>query len=42
MPNDIHMDAHIIYFHLFKCVYNLGPRAFNMLQVPPHLHPTLH
>jgi len=42
MPNDIHMDPYIIYFHLFKCVDNLGPRAVNMLQVPPHLHPTLH
>jgi len=39
------MDAHIfcdvIVVHLFKCIFNLGPRAVFMLQVPPRLNPAL-
>jgi len=26
---------------LFKCVFNLGPRAFDMLQAPRHLNSAL-
>ena len=36
MPNGTHMVAHKIYdltfVHLLKCIFTLGPRAFNMLQ----------
>ena len=36
MPNDSHMDAHRIYdltvVHLFKCIFDIGPRTVNMLQ----------
>jgi len=46
MPNDNHMDAHIIYnltvVVLFKCIFNLGPRAVNMLQAPRYLNPAEH
>jgi len=35
------MDAHSIYdlivIHLFKCIFNLGTRAFDMLQAPRYL-----
>jgi len=35
MPNGSHMDAQRIYdfrdVHLFKCIFNLGPRSVNML-----------
>jgi len=38
MPNGSYMDTHRIYdltyVHLFKCIFNLGPRAINMLQSP--------
>jgi len=39
------MDAHRIYdltvVHLFKCIFNLGPRAVNMLRAPRYLNPAL-
>ena len=37
-----HMDARKVYdltavhSYKIKCIYNLGPRAVNMLQDPPH------
>jgi len=45
MPNGSHMDGHRIYdltaVCLFKCIFNLGPRALGMLQAPRYLHPAL-
>jgi len=39
------MDAHRIYdltvIHFFKCIFNLGPRAINMLRAPRYLNPAL-
>jgi len=39
------MHAHKIYdltvVHLFKCIFKLGPRAVNMLQVLGYLNPAL-
>jgi len=37
------MDAHIIYdLTMFKCNFNLGPRAVYMLQAPRHFNPALY
>ena len=45
MHSGSHMDTHRIYdltvVHLFKCIFNLGPRALHMLQAPRHLNPAL-
>jgi len=45
MLNGSHMDLHIIYHltvvHLFEWIFNLGPRAVNMLQAPHYLNPAL-
>ena len=45
MPNGSHMDGHVIYdlrvVHLFKCMFELGPRAVNLLQAPRSLNPAL-
>jgi len=45
MPNGIHTDAYGNYdltvVHLFKCVFNLGPRAVNILQALRYLNPAL-
>jgi len=45
MPNGSDMDTHRIYdltvVHLFKCIFDLGPRAINMLQAPRYLNPEL-
>jgi len=39
------MDVYKIYdltvVNLFKCVFNLGPRTVNMLQVPRCLNPAV-
>ena len=39
------MDAHIIYILtvvlMFKCILNLGLRAFNVFQVQRYLNPAL-
>jgi len=45
MLNGSHMDAHRIYdltvVHLFKCIFNLGPRAVDMLRALRYLNPVL-
>jgi len=45
MLNGSHMDTHKIYdltvVHLFSCIFNLRPRAVNMLQSPRYLYPAL-
>ena len=45
MLNGSHMDAHRIYdltvVHLFKCIFNLGPRAVDMLRALRYLNPAL-
>jgi len=46
MPNGSHMDAHRIYdltvVHLFKCIFDLGPRALNMQKAPRYRNAVLH
>ena len=39
VPNGSHMGYHEIYD--FKCIFNLEPRAVNMLQASRHLNPAL-
>jgi len=45
MRNGSDMDAHRIcdltVVRLFKCIFNLGPYAVNMLQTPRYLNPAL-
>jgi len=45
MPIGGHMGTHKIYdltvVHLFKCIFDLGPRAVNMLQAPRYLNQEL-
>jgi len=45
MRNVNHMDVHKIYdltvVRLFRCIFNLGPRAPNVLQAPRYLNPAL-
>jgi len=31
----------LIVVHLFKCIFNLGPRVVDMLQAPRYLNPAL-
>jgi len=35
-------DLTVVHFHLFKCIFKLGPRGVNMLQAPRYLNPALH
>jgi len=39
------MDAHIFcdltVVRLFKCIFNLGPRAVYMVRAPRHVNPAL-
>jgi len=46
VPIGSHMDVHRIYdkscYHLFKCIFNLGPRTVNMLQAAHYLNPALY
>jgi len=45
MPDGTRVDARRIYdfkvVHLFKCSFNLGPRAVNIFQAPRYLNPAL-
>jgi len=36
------LPAHIVILQVLRCLFNLGPRALEMLQAPCYLNPALH
>jgi len=38
---DVHRICDLTVVHLFKCIFNLGPRADRMLRAPRYLNPAL-
>ena len=41
VTRDVHRICDITVVHLFKCIFNLGPRAVIMLRAPRNLNPAL-